>query len=377
MANAYSDDETDYLLVDSYSPGHSPLGRSPVSPSMRFNDYEGESDEGHSSGFSPKRSPKGEERREAGPRRLREKIPDRFDGRSPWREYWSHFQACWDLNEWTKEEAAMNLASSLRDGACKVLVPKPIDREGRGRGLTIRELVARLERRYGPGELAESYLTELKQRRRHPKETIQELGENIRELVMQAYPEATVTFAERLAVVHFKDALREAETRAAVHRAKPATLDDAILAALESESFVRAESQRERPRHLRTVQKNVQFDERGLLQDRITRLEESQQELVQLVKEMTLNQAAQSQASRCYGCNRVGHFRRNCPYHEQRSAWEPQLGQRRAPPHQRWANEQSVVPHQQQGNQRSVPPHQPEGNDYRSIQRPGERPERR
>ena len=51
------------------------------------------------------------------------------------------------------------------------------------------ELVDRFKRRYGPGGKADVFLAELRQRRRGPKETIQELGQTIRDLTALVYPD--------------------------------------------------------------------------------------------------------------------------------------------------------------------------------------------
>ena len=41
-------------------------------------------------------------------------VPDSFDGRTPVLEYLSHFEACCEVNRWSKEEATQYLAASLR-----------------------------------------------------------------------------------------------------------------------------------------------------------------------------------------------------------------------------------------------------------------------
>jgi hypothetical protein len=245
------------------------------------------------------------------------KSPEIFNGKSGWKDYWMHFQTIWDLNEWDEVEAAKQLSSSLRDGAVKVLLPKPHDCYGEERPLTVGELRERLDRRYGPGELAESFLAELKGRSRLPKETLPELAEAIRELVGQAYPEAPPAFLERLAVVHFKDALLDADIRVAVHRAKPNNLDEAVQAALEAESYLKVERQRERPRYARTT-----TDQDGAFEQRLHKIEDGQNALAEMFK--TLMQRTQvmqtpprPEPMRCYRCNQLGHIARWCPHQAQ------------------------------------------------------------
>ena len=90
-------------------------------------------------------------------------VPDRFDGRTPVRDYLSHCEACCDVNRWSKEEATQYVAASLRGSVVKLLTQQT------GRQLTYDELVDRLKRRYGPGGKAHVFLAELRQRRRGPK----------------------------------------------------------------------------------------------------------------------------------------------------------------------------------------------------------------
>ncbi len=268
----------------------------------------------------------------------RQRDPDQFEGKTPWNLYWAHFQAVWKLNKWQPEEAADQLAAVLTGGACHVFNPPVFDGDGRERALTIMELVDRLEKRYGPGELAESYLLQLKQRRRKPRETLRELAEAIQELIPRAYPEASTAFGDRMAVTHFKDALTESETRAAVHRARPKTLEEAVLAAMEMESFLKLEEQRERPRYVRRAEGDGDNSE---MKQRLEKLEKSQEELLQLVK--TLSVAATDRATarpqperrrKCYECGSEDHLVRSCPHYRYQGneGWS-------APRSRRWPNQ--------------------------------------
>ena len=165
-------------------------------------------------------------------------VPDRFDGRTPVLDYLSQFKACCEVNRWSKEEATQYLAASLRGSAVKLLTQQT------GRRLTYDELVDRLKRRYGPGGKADVFLAELRQRRRGPKETIQELGQTIRDLTALAYPDFDEDGQDRLARGHFLDAILDGRVREGLFRAQPRTLDEAIEAALNVEAFIKMEGGR-------------------------------------------------------------------------------------------------------------------------------------
>ena len=101
-----------------------------------------------------------------------------------------------------------------------------------------------VKNRFGLGGKAEVYLAQLRRRRRQPKESLQELGQTIRELCALSYPEFDEKGQDRLARGHFLDAVVTPEIREGLFRAQPRTLDDAVEAALNTEAFVRMEGQR-------------------------------------------------------------------------------------------------------------------------------------
>ena len=122
-------------------------------------------------------------------------VPDRFSGKTPWRDYKQHFEACRLANNWTDNQAKVFLAASLQGSAVKVLG----NLTRGGNHVTYQELVSFLEKRFGPGQLAENHLMELRHRRQGQRETLQGLGQFVRELTALAYPELTEEGRDRLA----------------------------------------------------------------------------------------------------------------------------------------------------------------------------------
>ncbi|XP_041467396.1 uncharacterized protein LOC121417729 [Lytechinus variegatus] len=269
-------------------------------------------------------------------------VPDRFDGRTPVEDYLHHFEACAGVNGWTKREAVQFLAASLRGPAVKLLTQQP------GVVLTYDELVYRLRNRFGLGGKAEVYLAELRQRRRQPKESLQELGQRIRELCGLAYPEFDEKGQDRLARGHFLDAIVTPEIREGLFRAQPRTLDDAVEAALNTEAFLRMEGQRnevkratrysraleeqecevaaveeKQPRNP-TIDKIVKavidaLDERDKKKE--TKIRTKYQELrkdgfepQRKREEPNKSRIDEQEEQRCFNCNGLGHWRNNCPY---------------------------------------------------------------
>ena len=86
------------------------------------------------------------------------------------------------------------MAVSLAGQAQKVLTVAT-----KGGQVTYKDLVERLDRRFGPGGQADTYAVELRNRQRKRNESLQELGEAIREITAMAYPDLALEAQERLA----------------------------------------------------------------------------------------------------------------------------------------------------------------------------------
>ena len=237
--------------------------------------------------------------------------PDRYDGSTPWLEYQAHFEFCADINGWGDEESALYLAAKLKGPAQKVLG----DRRCR-RGYA--ELTGMLSRSFGPGQHSEMYLAELRNRRRKVGETIQEMGLDIRRLGQLAYPEMDEEARDRLARMHFRDALDNQEIRVAIFQARPSTLEEAIEIATELDSYMEVEKNRagkvSRPQARVVIS---QDDEIRQLREELAKLRSGQGSGGrQNFRGRDLSEVT------CYGCGQKGHYRRECPHKNERSGNE-------------------------------------------------------
>ncbi len=227
-------------------------------------------------------------------------------------------------------QARVFLAASLQGSAVKVLG----NLTRGGSHITYQELVSLLEKRFGPRRLAENHLMELRHRRQGPRESLQELGQSVRELTALAYPELTKEGRDRLARGHFSDAVEEQAIREGIFRARPKSLDDAVRAALNTEGFNKIEEHRgsRRSKLARTVESEgsyplteVMEEQRQFKKSFLENQREVKAWMEKITQTITPRTTANGQTTggiyrrwkgtpneSCYRCKEKGHFARNC-----------------------------------------------------------------
>ena len=237
-------------------------------------------------------------------------MPDKFDGSADWVDYETHFDSCRTINNWTDEESVRYLSASLRGPALRLL------NERRQTKWSYNALITKLSMRFSSSKQAESYLLELRGRKRRQNESFQELGRNIRELTTKAYPDFDSDGIDRLAKIHFADAIQNSEIRTGIFHAKAKTLDEMIEAAITTETFLLTESQRswKKNTHNRVVEIE-QTSQRDLQRSIDSAVEKAvRQALSQQNDERTARsyQNKQTRTITCFYCNKPGHSETNC-----------------------------------------------------------------
>ena len=162
--------------------------------------------------------------------------PEKFSGSTCFETFLVQFDNCAKFNHWNQKDKLQYLRWSLTGTAAQMLWGTE--------SMSFQQLVARLRSRFGSLDMEEKYQAELQCRRRKADETLRELAQDIRRLMMLAYPGDRSDMAERLAKEHFVCALDDPELEFRVREKEPQTLDAALKAAQRLEVFRNAVKQR-------------------------------------------------------------------------------------------------------------------------------------
>ena len=108
--------------------------------------------------------------------------PKEFDGKESIDSFLTHFEVCSKYNRWDDDEKQLWLQWSLKDKSRQMLWDMP-----NGTGRSYDELVAALRQHYGSEHQREVFKLELDNRRRRPGETLSDLMQGVRRLMVVGY----------------------------------------------------------------------------------------------------------------------------------------------------------------------------------------------
>ena len=163
--------------------------------------------------------------------------PQSFDGREVFNSFLAHFEVCATFNEWTDAEKLLWLQWALKGRAQQVLWDL-----APGQMSSYNDVVQALRQRFGSEHQSELFRVELRNRRRRPHESLSELMQDIRRLMVLAYSSTSSEMWESVAINAFLEALDDPVLSLEVRKRAPTTLDAALKDALLLDGFTRAVS---------------------------------------------------------------------------------------------------------------------------------------
>jgi len=132
--------------------------------------------------------------------------PQLFDGKEPINSFLAHFEVCAEFNKWSTKEKLAWLQWSLKGRAQQVLWDLPAHMLS-----SYEDIVKTLRQRFGSEHQSEVYKIELRNRRLRNHESISELMQDIRRLMVLAYSSATSDIWESVVLNAFLEALADPE----------------------------------------------------------------------------------------------------------------------------------------------------------------------
>jgi transposase InsO family protein len=161
--------------------------------------------------------------------------PQQYDGREPINSFLAHFEVCARFNRWNENERCCWLQWSLKGRAQQVLWDLPSSQL-----LSYDSIVRALRERYGSEHQCEVYRIELRNRRRGPKESLSDVMQDIRRLMVLAYTATSSDMWESIAINSYLEALNDPQLALEIRKRGPTTLEMAYRDSLLLEGFMRA-----------------------------------------------------------------------------------------------------------------------------------------
>jgi len=161
--------------------------------------------------------------------------PKEYDGKESVNSFLSHFDVCAEFNKWTADEKGAWLQWALKDRARQVLWDGPA-----GTARTFSDLATALRQRFGSDHQQEIHKIELENRRRRQNESLSELMQDVRRLMVLGYPTEQGSMWESVATTAFLNALNDPHLALEIRKRSPTSLDAAYKDAILLDGYYKA-----------------------------------------------------------------------------------------------------------------------------------------
>ena len=249
-------------------------------------------------------------------------LPETFDGTGSWSEWCFHFENVAAVNGWDGAQKLQWLRVRVTGRAQKALLRL------HGPATTSFEATRdALKARFEPESRYTRYQAEFQARRKKASEGWADFADELRSLVDKAYPGLQEEARERLAINAYLTQLPQPQISFSVRQKRPATLDDAVSATLEMESYLPLQP---------AVNSLVATEEPAVNVDAVDRVAQLTCKVEELAKQLEGLQQRSGDArgdpsgghqrrqrpstrprrwfeGRCWSCQQTGHRARDCP----------------------------------------------------------------
>ena len=238
-------------------------------------------------------------------------IPEVYSGEQPWEDWIDQFESIAAINGWNEERKLVWLKVRLTGRALLAFRKFSVTTKA-----SYENVVVAMQERFEPQSKRDLYLAEFQVRCKKRTETWADYGEDLRILVDKAYPILDDDARQQLAFQRYLSQLRDEQVTFGVKQRKPKTIEAAVAATLELESYLVPHST---PGTVAPGQKSL-MDMMSQLMTRMDKLEATNFKQVDRVgdrvdrpaKSGTGDASYNQRVVVCFRCGQEGHFARGC-----------------------------------------------------------------
>ena len=251
-------------------------------------------------------------------------LPEKFSGREEWNQWISHFENVAAVNMWDEAQKLLWMKVRLTERAQTAFqhFPDAIQRDYTATKGAMKE-------RFEPESRRDRYQAEFQIRRKKKTEGWADFSEDLKILVDKAYPQLEEAAREQIALSHYISQIDNMQVAFSVKQRKPTTLDDAVSATLEMESYLGPKfdvaevftQSREREETVASVAPDTTLT---MMKQLLERMEKMEMKLSTMEEGKTFQSPQRrnqkesrprgKRAATCWNCGRRGHISQDCWY---------------------------------------------------------------
>ena len=160
-------------------------------------------------------------------------IPEVYSGEQPWEDWIDQFESIAAINGWDEEKKLVWLKVRLTGRALLAFKKFSVTTKA-----SYKNVVVAMQERFEPQSKRDLYLAEFQVCCKKRTETWADYGEDLRIFVDKAYPTLDDDARQQLALQRYLSQLQDEQVAFGVKQRKPKTIEAAVAATLELESYL-------------------------------------------------------------------------------------------------------------------------------------------